>query len=248
MSGLLISKANEKNNTIVTINGQGVFYQELRLGDRQQSPRVRLGKLVVVEGEGIVVDYDAVNDYESLLVRRDTDTRVLAATQDLLKTLTEKESIAIRQSEINQLEDSLKVTNESISNHPMRAIASFNATVIVSVDKMLDKVRYKHQSIETKDKTIKFTHYPNRAYFLQKLAEDLLLRHNENLENRGIEVGYMDFDTAIEVIKARFKKVTTTATPTATPKVTPTAATQTATTKRSGKDKKNDVTATPATI
>jgi hypothetical protein len=234
--GLLISKANDKNQTLVTINGYGVFFQELRLGDRPQSPRVRVGKLVVLEEEGIVVDYDAIDDYEGLLVSRDTDTRVLTASEDVLSTLmrdvtANKDAIAIRQEQNKKLRENLRVTNDAILSHPIRNLSCFNAVTMQNIDKLLDKVRYRHKHIEGSD-GVRFTHYPSRAYFIQRQAEDLLTRHNEALEKRGIESGYMDFDTALATVKARFNKVqktTTTTTPTATA-TTPTATATTATT------------------
>lgn len=204
MTSLLITKGDEKTNTVVTINGKGVFYQELRLGDRPMSARVRLGKLVVVDDE-IVVEFDAWCEYDALLAERNTLEKTKSAAKDVVKSL-EGDAVTRKQSEIEQLTGAIARLEKRINEHPVRGLTVLSAKVMASVDKMLDKVRHKHQSIETTDKTIQFTHHPSKEYFLEKQATELLTQHNERLESRGIDEGYLDFDGAMEIVQKRFTK------------------------------------------
>jgi hypothetical protein len=205
MASLLITKADDKNNTIVTINGKGVFYQELRLGDRPMSARVRLGKLVVVDDE-IVVEFDAWCEYDALLAERNTLEKTRNAAKDVIKSL-EGDAVSRKQTEIEQLTGAIARLEKRINEHPIRQLTVLNAKVMSAVDKMLDKVRHRHKSIETTDKTVQFTHHPSKEYFLEKQATELLTRHNEKLESRGIDEGYLDFDASMEIVTKRFAKV-----------------------------------------
>ena len=77
--GLLISKANDKNQTIVTINNLGIYYQELRLKDRPMSQRVKIGKLAIVDGS-VMAEYEEINQLETLICDRNTlETQIKAA-------------------------------------------------------------------------------------------------------------------------------------------------------------------------
>lgn len=205
MASLLITKGDEKTNTVVTINGKGVFYQELRLGDRPMSQRVRLGKLVVVDDE-IVVDYDAWCEYDALMVERNTVERTKKAAVDVLKSLEDPKAIKLKESEIKKLEIALTEVERKMNDHPVRSLTVLSAKVMASVEKMLNGVRHKHKHLETIDKTVQFSHHPTKEYFVEKQANELLKRHNESLEARGIEEGYLDFDAAMAVIEKRYSQ------------------------------------------
>ncbi|MCC5617479.1 hypothetical protein LC605_20790 [Nostoc sp. CHAB 5836] len=207
MASLLITKGDEKTNTVVTINGKGVFYQELRLGDRPMSQRVRLGKLVVVDDE-IVVDYDAWCEYDALIVERNTVERTKKAAIEVLKTLEDSKAVKLKEVEVKRLEIALTEAERKIKAHPVRSLTVLSAKVMASVEKMLNGVRHKHKHLETTDKTVQFSHHPTKEYFVEKQANELLKRHNESLEARGIEEGYLDFDAAMAVIEKRYSQKT----------------------------------------
>lgn len=81
--GLLISKANDKNQTIVTINNLGIYFQELRLKDRPMSQRVKIGKLAIVDGS-VMAEYEEIHQLETLICDRNTLETQVKAAKDLL--------------------------------------------------------------------------------------------------------------------------------------------------------------------
>ncbi len=218
MASLLITKADDKLNTVITVNGKGVFYQELRLGSRPMSQRVRLGRLVVVDDE-IVVDYDTWNEYDALLTERDTLEKTRNAAKDVLKSL-EGEASELKKAEIEKLTGAIARIEKKLNDNPIRELTALSAKVMSAVDKMLDKVRHRHKHLETTDKTVQFSHHPTREYFLEKQATELLTKHNEKLEAKGVNEGYLDFDMAFEIVQKRFTKVEKKAPVTPKPDVT----------------------------
>lgn len=198
-ASLLMTKSDDKNQTVVTINGSGIYYQELRMGDRPMSSRVRIGKLVLIDNE-VMAEYDTLVEYDALLSNRSDIEKKLAAAKSLLKESATDE----RKLVVDNLTIALEKINEIISEHNIHRLQSLNAKVFQSVDRLLDKVRYRHKHV--KGEKISFTHYPTRVYFLQKQAEDLLKRRNEALESAGKEEGYIDFDTALLIIEKRYAK------------------------------------------
>lgn len=196
-ASLLITKSDDKAQTVVTINGSGIYYQELRLGDRPMSGRVRIGKLVIIDAE-VMAEYDELTVYDTLLSNRVDIEKKLAAANTLLKENATDE----RRLVADNLVDALDKITEIINENPVHRLQSLNAKVFQSVDRLLDKVRYRHKHV--KGEMISFTHYPTRAYFLQKQAEDLIKRRNEALEASGREDGYLDFDQAMLIIERRY--------------------------------------------
>lgn len=196
-ASLLITKSDDKAQTVVTINGSGIYYQELRLGDRPMSGRVRIGKLVLIDGE-VMAEYDELTIYDALLSNRVDIEKKLAAASALLKENATDE----RKLVVDNLAIALDKITSVINENPVHELQSLNAKVFQSVDRLLDKVRYRHKHV--KGEKISFTHYPTRAYFLQKQAEDLLKRRNEALESAGREDGYLDFDQAMLIIERRY--------------------------------------------
>ena len=192
-ASLLMTKSDDKAQTVVTINGSGIYYQELRLGDRPMSGRVRIGKLVLIDGE-VMAEYDQLTIYDALLSNRVDIEKKLAAASALLKENATDE----RKLVVDNLAIALDKITSVINENPVHELQSLNAKVFQSVDRLLDKVRYRHKHV--KGEKISFTHYPTRAYFLQKQAEDLLKRRNEALESAGREDGYLDFDQAMLII------------------------------------------------
>jgi hypothetical protein len=200
-ASLLMTKSDDKAQTVVTINGSGIYYQELRLGDRPMSGRVRIGKLVLIDGE-VMAEYDELTIYDALLSNRVDIEKKLAAVNALLKENATDE----RRLVADNLAIALDKITEVINENPTHRLQSLNAKVFQSVDRLLDKVRYRHKHV--KGEKISFTHYPTRAYFLQKQAEDLLKRRNEALEASGREDGYLDFDGAMLIIERRYAENT----------------------------------------
>ena len=196
-ASLLMTKSDDKAQTVVTINGSGIYYQELRLGDRPMSGRVRIGKLVLIDGE-VMAEYDQLTIYDALLSNRVDIEKKLAAASALLKENATDE----RKLVVDNLAIALDKITSVINENPVHELQSLNAKVFQSVDRLLDKVRYRHKHV--KGEKISFTHYPTRAYFLQKQAEDLLKRRNEALESAGREDGYLDFDHAMLIIERRY--------------------------------------------
>lgn len=196
-ASLLMTKSDDKAQTVVTINGSGIYYQELRLGDRPMSGRVRIGKLVLIDGE-VMAEYDQLTIYDALLSNRVDIEKKLAAASALLKENATDE----RKLVVDNLAIALDKITSVINENPVHELQSLNAKVFQSVDRLLDKVRYRHKHV--KGEKISFTHYPTRAYFLQKQAEDLLKRRNEALESAGREDGYLDFDQAMLIIERRY--------------------------------------------
>lgn len=199
-ASLLMTKSDDKNQTVVTINGSGIYYQELRLGDRPMSGRVRIGKLVLIDGE-VMAEYDGLVELDALLSNRSDCEKKLAAAKSLLK----EDATDERKLVVENLTIGLDKINEIIKDNAINRLHCLNAKVFQSVDRLLDKVRYRHKHV--KGEKISFTHYPTRAYFLQKQAEDLLKRRNEALEAAGKEEGYLDFDQAMVIIERRYEPV-----------------------------------------
>ena len=112
--GLLISKANDKNQTIVTINNLGIYFQELRLKDRPMSPRVKIGKLAIVDGS-VMAEYEEIHALEALICDRNTLETQVKAAKDLLAMpdeLIDNEDAAIK-SELASLETDLALLNSN---------------------------------------------------------------------------------------------------------------------------------------
>lgn len=111
--GLLISKANDKNQTIVTINNLGIYFQELRLKDRPMSTRVKIGKLAIVDGS-VMAEYEEINQLETLICDRNTLETQVKAAKDLLampdELIDNEDAIAVR-SELAALKTELSLLN-----------------------------------------------------------------------------------------------------------------------------------------
>lgn len=262
--GLLISKANDKNQSIVTINNLGIYYQELRLGDRPLSPRVKIGKLAIVDSS-VMAEYDEVYQLETLICDRSTLETQVKAAKDLLAMpdeTTESDRIIALRSEISALETELAAMNhelamnneltlsenikvhktviadkkkqlkaipqtslkaqrqanydalvhklravqDAIASNPIHALQSFDAKSMQGIDALIDKARARHQQARFKGEFIGFTHYPTREYFYEQQAREVLKRHNEALANKGVEDGWIDFDTAMAIVCRRLAK------------------------------------------
>jgi len=197
-ASLLITKSDDKAQTVVTINGSGIYYQELRLNNRPMSGRVRIGKLILIDGE-VMAEYDELTIYDDLLSNRVDIEKKLAAVNSLLRENATDE----RRLVADNLAIALDKITEVINENPVHKLQSLNAKVFQSIDRLLDKVRYRHKHKHVKGE-ISFTHYPSRVYFMHKQAEDLIKRRNEALEAAGREDGYLDFDQAMLIIERRY--------------------------------------------
>lgn len=215
--GLLISKANEKTQTIISINNLGIYFQELRLKDRPLSPRVKVGKLAIVDGS-IMAEYDEVFQLEALICDRSTLETQVKAAKELLAlpdelvdnpdaTIPEKFSLKNqRQENYNALVKKLKATQDAIADNPVHKLQSFNAKSMQGIDALVDKARSRHQQAKFKGEFVGFTHYPTKEFFYEQQAREVLKRHNEALLAKGVEDGFIDFDCAMAIVCRRFAK------------------------------------------
>jgi hypothetical protein len=208
MSALMISTANDKDQTVSTINGNGIYYQELRLGDRPMSKRVRIGTLVVLEND-IVAEYDALSSHDACLSSRVLLEKEIAALSSLIKDakkLKDANLVLERETELERKQGCLNTVNDAIANSPITKLQSLNAKSLAAIDKMIDKARARHQKNRKGKEFTGFNHFPTQEYFLEKQANELLKKHNDKLEAMGIDNGYIDFDSALAIVCHRFSK------------------------------------------
>ncbi len=200
---LLITKANDKNQTLISINEVGIFYQELRLGDRPKSNRVKIGSVALVDDsvQALSSEWDAFDMLVQRLNVVEKRLKAIATTKDEQVTV-ESDSLKI---EFNNLQT-------AIDNDPLSKLTTLSVKVVADLDKLVNTARYKHQW-----RSSGFSHHPTREYFLQRQAEDLVKRQNAALEAAGIESGYLDFQSAYAVIVKRYSRNVSSITLTDTP-------------------------------
>jgi ssDNA-binding Zn-finger/Zn-ribbon topoisomerase 1 len=202
--GLLIGKSNDKNQTIVTINNLGIYYQELRLKDRPMSPRTKIGKLAIVDGS-VMASYDEYNKLEALICDRNSLEKQLKVAGDLVSSAandTEKKQ-RVKLLLVKKLEN----VKQAIADCPISKLQSLDAKAFVAIDALVDKARARHQQGKANGgEFVGFTHYPTREYFYEQEARSLLKKHNEALVNKAMEDGFMDFDAAMAIVCRRFAK------------------------------------------
>lgn len=206
--GLLISKANDKNQTIVTVNNLGIYYQELRLKDRPMSPRVKIGELAIVTDEkgkdSVMATYQPMVDLDALIRDRNSLEKEVKVAGDLVASAandTEKKS---RVKNHKLLSDKLEAVKQAIADNPINKLESFDAKSIQAIDSLVDKVRSRHQQGKRNGEFIGFTHFPTKEFFYEQEARALLKRYNEALSAKGIEDGFMDFNAAMAIVSRRF--------------------------------------------
>ncbi len=201
--GLLISKANDKNQTIVTVNNLGIYYQELRLKDRPMSPRIKIGTLVIVDGS-IMPSYDEYNALESLICDRNSLQKEVKVAGDLVSCAANETEKKQRVKNHKLLSDKLEKVKQAIADCPISKLESLDAKAFVAIDSLIDKARARHEIAKNGTDFAGFTHYPTKQFFYEQEARALLKRHNEALSSKGIEDGYMDFAAAMAIISRRF--------------------------------------------
>lgn len=201
--GLLISKANDKNQTVVTINNLGIYYQELRWGDRPMSARVKIGKLAIVDGS-VVAQYEEIHALDLLVGDRNSLEKKVKVASELIKTSNNDTEKKTRTKNHKLLSDKLKEVEQTIHENPIYKLGSLDAKSIQAIDALVDKARARHQTGKNNGEFIGFTHYPTKEFFYEQEARSLLKRHNEALNSKGIEDGYMDFNAAMAIVSRRF--------------------------------------------
>lgn len=219
----MISKSDDKNQTVITINGRGIFLQELqmKLGNgaiRPKSQRVKLGDVVMIQGD-IEPSFSDWDEYDALVASVFTTEKKLNAAKSIKDDLSKKtqnaetkKSVANIDAEIKKLTDELTKLQSEIETNPLHTLTSLNAATQAAIMKLIGKeseksrVKVRAQLLKSKDAIVEFTSMPNRDYFIRKQAEDLMKRTNEALEKSGVETGYMDLDEALEKIEKRFSK------------------------------------------
>lgn len=203
--GLLISKANDKNQTIVTINNLGIYYQELRLKDRPMSQRVKIGQLAIVDGS-VMASYDEYNKLELLICDRNSLEKKVKVASDLVASAANETEKKARVKHHKVLSDKLEAVKQAIADCPISKLESLDAKAFVAIDALVDKARARHQQGKANGEFVGFTHYPTREYFYEQEARQLLKKHNEALANKGEEDGYIDFDASMAIVCRRFAK------------------------------------------
>lgn len=205
---MLFVKHDDKTNTVLTVNASGIYYQEMLTDHRPQSKRVRLGHLVLVDSE-IMPDLTEWDDYAALVISHRTTTNQIFVIEDLLKDWqgdeSKAESIAIKQSELQDLRERLQFDELILNDHPVKALASLTGKVIEQVGKIINSASFKHKTVKTGNQVV-FTPYQTIEHFMEDQAKSLVKRFNEDLESRGIETGYLDIETAREIIAKRFDR------------------------------------------
>lgn len=205
--GLLISKANDKSQTIVTINNLGIYYQELRLRDRPLSPRVKIGCLVIVNEDGkdsVMATYQPMADLDALISDRNSLEKEVKVATDMISSAANDAEKKQRIKNHKLLSDKLETVKQAIANNPIHKLESLDAKAIQAIDSLVDKARARHQQGKFNGEFIGFTHYPTKEFFYEQEARALLKRHNEALSAKGIEDGYMDFNAAMAIVGRRF--------------------------------------------
>lgn len=206
--GLLISKANDKAQTIVTINNLGIYYQELRLKDRPMSPRVKIGELAIFTDEkgkdSVMAVYQPLADLDALISDRNSLEKEVKVASDLIAAATNDTEKKARVKSHRSLSDKLELVKQAIAANPIHKLESFDAKSIQAIDSLVDKARARHQQGKFNGEFIGFTHYPTKEFFYEQEARALLKRHNEALSSKGVEDGYMDFSAAMAIVSRRF--------------------------------------------
>lgn len=244
---MLLTKADEKTNTVITINSSGIWYQELLTSDRPQSPRVKIGMLDMVEGE-IMANYVSWDCYNALIFKRRTteveikivksrildyykilgmpqemsnDQEVAKFVKDLAKQFhpdsgsgnTEK------MAEINDARDQLKALHKkfldlqialenfdgAIDAAPIGKLTTLNGKVHERVNKLITSASFKNKYKET-SKGIVFQPLQTLEAFMESQAKDLVKRHNDHLEATKATTGFLDIETARDIIASRFDR------------------------------------------
>jgi hypothetical protein len=203
--GLLISKANDKNQTIVTINNLGIYYQELRLKDRPMSQRVKIGKLAIVDG-AVMASYDEYNELEAKISERNALEKLVKVAADMINSAADDKEKKARIKNHEGLLTNLESVKQAIADCPVSKLESLDAKAFVAIDSLVDKARARHQMGKNGSEFVGFTHYPTREYFYEQEARQLLKKHNETLANKGEEDGFIDFDAAMAIVCRRFAK------------------------------------------
>lgn len=206
--GLLISKANDKAQTIVTINNLGIYYQELRLKDRPMSPRVKIGKLAIVKDEdgkdSVMATYQPMTDLDALISDRNSLEKEVRVAADMLGSAANDTEKKQRIKNHKLLSDKLETVKQAIAVNPINSLQCLDAKALQGIDALVDKARARHQQGKFNGEFVGFTHYPTKEFFYEQEARALLKRHNEALSAKGIEDGYMDFNAAMAIVGRRF--------------------------------------------
>lgn len=205
---MLFVKADEKTNTVLTINDRGIYYQEMLTEYRPQSKRVRLGHLAIVDGE-IMPDLTEWDDYAALVMSHRTTLKQISVIEDLLKDWkddeSKAESIAIKQLELQELQNRLEFDESLLNDCPIKSLASLDGKVIEKIGKIINSASFKHKTVKTGDQVI-FTPYQTLEHFMEDQAKSLVKRFNEDLESRGIETGFLDIESARDIVAKRFDR------------------------------------------
>jgi hypothetical protein len=162
MSSLLLTIDDSKLQSAVTINGNGIYYQEFRLGDRPMSQRVKLGRLDLI-GTEVTAVYDEWLNYDA------TRTQ-LSDVEKLLSAMPEGKEKASYAKERDRLADSLV-------NNPLHRL-ELNSAVSRMVDKLINSAKFKHQ-MGRSDVSLTFTFYETHDSFMLTEARALAKRYNE---------------------------------------------------------------------
>lgn len=245
---MLLTKADEKTNTVITINTSGIWYQELLTSDRPQSPRVKLGKLALVEGE-IMSDFTEWDEYNTLIVLRRVKESTIKVIKDRILDyykvmgIDSKEVIgdrsvdgyykdlakvhhpdkeggnSDRMKQINDARDQLVALHSqhlelmteidfysiAIEEDPIHKLSTLSGKIYERVNKLINASSFKHQFKETA-RGIVFQPLQTLDHFMESQAKDLVKRTNEHLEKMEITTGYLDIETAREIIAKRFDR------------------------------------------
>lgn len=204
---ILVTKHDDRTNSMITLNSSGIWYQELLTTDRPQSKRVKVGHLVLVDGV-ITPEYKEWDDYAANVFTRRSLEKQIKVLQDLEKSYSEgdskdEESLKATQSKLEDCKMQLLAVDHLIECDPIHSLTALTGKVQERVSKIVNSSTFKHKVEQSGDSVI-FTHYQSKEFFLENEAKSLCKRHNEQLEKIGAETGYLDIETAREIIGKRF--------------------------------------------
>lgn len=207
---MLFTQHDKKSNSVLTINNAGVFYQEMLTEHRKQSKRVKLGTLAIVDGE-IMPNLHLWDDYADTVMSHRTLSKKIAAVKSTIDVMTkddsfDAENVAIKQSELTELESALEFDSLLLENNPISKLSDLDGKILERIGKIINSASFKHKVIHRDDSSVVFTHYQTLESFMESQAKDLAKRFNEAKELAGDEEGYLDIETARETIAKRFDR------------------------------------------